>query len=147
MTNNVKKYIITKKTVKEMKKQILTNDAKIDTTTTYFANGDIIIHPCPWSEDVNLAGGAKKQSFRGRITILEGGQTEVKRYNIGANGPMYNRLFHTEHCDVYQTNAGTITERWKFDKKLTIHQVWDIRRREQPAVEAFFQNLINESNQ
>ena len=130
-----------------MSKQILTNDVKIDSTTTYMANGDITIHPCPWSDDVNLAGGAKKQSFRGRITIQEGGMTEVKRYNIGSKAPLNNYLFRTEHCDVFQSPAGTITERWKFDKKLSIHQVWDIRRREQPAVEAFFQTLKDNCNQ
>ncbi|MBR5607459.1 MAG: hypothetical protein IKW44_03645 [Bacteroidaceae bacterium] len=130
-----------------MNKQILTNDVKIDSTTTYLANGDINIHPCPWSEDVTLSGPAKKKSFRGRISIMEGGQTEVKRYNIGGNAPLYNYLFQTEHCDVFQSPSGKITERWKFAQDLTIHQVWDIRRREQPAVEAFFQTLINDSNQ
>ena len=49
--------------------------------------------------------------------------------------------FSTEHCDVLRSQGGVLLERWRFDKKLTIHQVWDIRRREQPAVDAFFLTL------
>jgi hypothetical protein len=37
-------------------------------------------------------------------------------------------------------------ERWKFDRRLTIHQVWDIRRREQAAIETYYQTLKDSCN-
>ena len=69
---------------------------------------------------------------------MDDGQTEVKRYNLGSQMPLYTKLFCTEHCEVMRSQGGKLIEKWKFDKKLNIHQIWDIRRREQPAVEAFF---------
>lgn len=119
----------------------LLKDVSIDSTTTFFSNGDMKVFPCPWSQDAGPVTSGKKVSYRGRITVMEDGQTEVKRYNMGSNPPLYRKLFCTEHCDVLQSAGGTITERWKFDRKLPIHLVWDIRRREQPAVDSFFLTL------
>ena len=124
-----------------MKKNVLLKDVKLDTTTTYSANGDIKIIACPWNEDVDPLTPDKQVSYHGRITVMEDGSAEVKRYRMGTNAPLYTTLFSTEHCDVLRSRGGSLTERWKFDKKLTIHQVWDIRRREQPAVDAFFLTL------
>lgn len=101
-------------------------------------NGDIHVYPEPWEVEQAPIMQPARKSYRGRITMMDDGQTEVKRYNIGLQMPIYSKLFSTEHCDVMRTVGGKLIERWKFDKKLTIHQIWDIRRREQPAVEAFF---------
>ena len=85
-----------------MTKNVLLKDVKLDTTTSFFANGDIKVYACPWNEGFEPLTPEKKVSYRGRITVMEDGNAEVK---------------------------------------LTIHQVWDIRRREQPAVDAFFLTL------
>jgi hypothetical protein len=124
-----------------MTKNVLLKDVKLDTTTSFFANGDIKVYACPWNEGFEPLTPEKKVSYRGRITVMEDGNAEVKRYQLGTNPPLYTTLFSTEHCDVLRSRGGNLTERWKFDKKLTIHQVWDIRRREQPAVDAFFLTL------
>ena len=125
--------------------QIL-KDVSIDSTTTFFANGDVKIFPCPWNEDASPLNGQKKVSYRGRITVMEDGNTEVKRYKLGTNAPLYSKIFSTEHCDVLRSQGGVLLERWRFDKKLTIHQVWDIRQREQSAVNAFFLTLKEDSS-
>ena len=124
-----------------MDKIQLLKDVSIDSTTTFFANGDVKVYPCPWNGDASPVTHAKKVSYRGRITVMEDGQTEVKRYRMGCNPPLYHKLFATEHCDVIRTVSGHLTERWRFDRKLNIHQICDIRQREQPFVDAFFLTL------
>jgi len=101
-------------------------------------DGDINIYPCAWEAEQAPIMRPERVSYRGRITMMDDGQTEVKRYNIGSQMPLYRKLFSTEHCDVMMSQGGMLVERWKFDKKFNFHQVWDIRRREQPTVEAFF---------
>ncbi len=128
-----------------MNDNVLLKDVKLDTTTTFSANGDIQIHACPWNEGFEPLTPGKEVSFRGRITVMEDGNTEVKRYRMGTNPPLYTKLFSTEHCDVLRSRGGCLQEVWKFDKKLTIHHVWDIRRREQPEVDAFFLTLIEDN--
>ena len=123
----------------------LLKDVSIDSTTSFFANGDIKVYPCPWNENDEPITPEKKVSYRGRITVMEDGQTDVKRYRLGTNPPLYTKLFSTEHCDVLRSQAGKLVERWKFHQKLSIHQVWEIRQREQPAVNAFFLTLKEDS--
>ena len=134
------------KKVTIMNRNMLLKDVSIDSTTTFFANGDVRVYPCPWNEDVAPLTEGKRKSYRGRITVMEDGNTEVKRYHLGMNAPLYQKLFSTEHCDVLRSQGGTIMERWRFDKKLNIHQVWEIRRREQPSVNAFFLTLKEDNS-
>ena len=124
----------------------LLKDVSIDSTTSFFANGDIKVYPCPWNENEEPVTAEKKVSYRGRITVMEDGKTDVKRYKLGTNPPLYTRLYSTEHCDVLRSQGGLLMERWKFDRRLTIHQVWDIRRREQAAIETYYQTLQDSCN-
>lgn len=121
-----------------MNSNILFENVQIDAQVAMKVNGDINIYPEPWEKDWGPIMSPLKKSYRGRITMMDDGQTEVKRYNIGSQMPLYTKLFCTEHCEVMRSQGGKLIEKWKFDKKLNIHQIWEIRRREQPAVEAFF---------
>ena len=120
-----------------MKKNILFGNVRMDAQVGMNVNGNINIWPEPWEMENAPVMPERKVSYRGRITLMDDGQAEVKRYNIGSQLPLYHRLFSTEHCDIIRTQGGQLIERWKFKKTLNIHQIWDIRRREQPAVEAF----------
>lgn len=121
-----------------MTTDILYENVQMDAQVAMKVNGDINIYPQPWEKDWKPIMKPLKKSYRGRITMMDDGQTEVKRYNIGSQMPLYTKLFRTEHCEVMRSQKGQLIEKWKFDKKLSIHQIWEIRRREQPAVEAFF---------
>ena len=124
-----------------MNKNILLNDVRMDTQTAFFMNGDIHVYPCDYEEYKAPIMSEKKASFRGRITLMENGEAEVKRYHIGSQPPMYRKLYSTEHCDVVMSQAGNVYERWRFDKKLPIYKIWEIRKREMPQVDAFFLTL------
>lgn len=119
---------------------MLLNDVQLDTQTSYFVNGDINMYACPWNEDVSLTEGSKT-TYRGRITVMSNGDTHVKAYRDGSQGPLYKVIFQTEHCRVLYYNSGRIVEQWSFDKKLSIHDIGAIRKREMPQVNAFFLSL------
>ena len=124
-----------------MAKNILLNDVQMDTQTAFFVNGDIKVYPCSYEQEKTPVTHEKKVSYKGRITVMEDGNTDVTAYNIGSQGPRYKELFATEHCSVLETHGGSLIERWRFKKKMSIHQIWEVRRREQPQVDAFFLTL------
>ena len=123
-----------------MSKNILLNDVQLDTQTSYFVNGDINVYACPWTEPPTMTEGSKT-SYRGRITVMSNGDTQVRAYREGTQGPRYKVIYQTEHCRVLLYNSGRIIEQWSFDKKLSIHDIWAIRKRENPLVTAFFLTL------
>ena len=123
-----------------MSKNILLNDVQLDTQTSYFVNGDINVYACPWTEPPAMTEGSKT-SYRGRITVMSNGDTQVRAYREGTQGPRYKVLYQTEHCRVLLYNSGRIIEQWSFDKRLSIHDIWAIRKRESPQVTAFFLTL------
>ena len=121
-----------------MKKNILLNDVQMDTQTAFFMNGDINVFPMPYEAEKAPITTERKLSYKGRITVMDDGNTSVKAYNIGSQGPRYKELFATEHCSEQLTQGGDIREVWKFGKKIPIHKIWEIRKREQPLVNAYF---------
>jgi hypothetical protein len=121
-----------------MNKNILLNDVQMDTQTAFFMNGDINVFPMPYEAEKTPITTERKLSYKGRITVMDDGNTQVKAYNIGSQGPRYKELFATEHCSVQLSQGGDIREVWKFDKKIPIFKVWEIRRREKPLVDAYF---------
>ena len=123
-----------------MAKKILLNNVQMDTQTSYFVNGDINMYACPWNEEVSLTDGSKT-SYRGRITVMSNGDTHVKAYRDGSQGALYKVIYQTEHCRVKLYNSGRIVEEWSFDKKLSIHDIWAIRKREASQVNSFFQSM------
>jgi hypothetical protein len=123
-----------------MEKNLLLNDVQMDTQTSYFVNGDINVFACPWNEPPTLTEGSKT-SYRGRITVMSNGETRFKAYRDGTKGPLYQVLYQTEHCRVLLYQSGRIMEQWSFDKRLSVHEVCKIRKRESPMITAFFLTL------
>lgn len=122
-------------------KTLLNHAAQLHTETTYQVNGDINVYVCPWNPETPYLTDGAKRSYPARITVAENGCIDIRAYRIGSHGPRYRKCFATEHCTVMQAEGGQMLERWKFPPQLSIHDVWDIRRREQPAVNAYYLTL------
>ena len=120
---------------------LLQNSAQLFTETTYQVTGDINVYACPWNPENPYLTEGSKRSYPARITVMENGDITVKAYRIGAHGPRYRKCFSTEHCEILEADNGQLMERWKFPPTLSIHEVWKIRRREQPAVNAYYITL------
>lgn len=84
-----------------MEKNLLLNDVQMDTQTSYFVNGDINVFACPWNEPPTLTEGSKT-SYRGRITVMSNGEAHFKAYRDGTKGPLYQVLYQTKHCRVFE---------------------------------------------
>lgn len=123
------------------KNNYLKQDVRMDTETLYQVNGDINVFACPWNPCTEPLTEGAKRSYPARITVMENGDVTIKAYRIGSQGPRYRKRFATEHCEVLQADSGQLIERWKFPPQLSIHDVWNIRRREQPAVNAYYLTL------
>ena len=83
-------------TAKKFRKQLLLQDVKMDGSINFQTNGDINIYPCPWENDKQVTNG-DRVNYKGGISVDADGHTRVKRYNIGANGPLHDTLFETPH--------------------------------------------------
>lgn len=126
--------------MKDMNKNILLNDVKMDTQTSFFVNGDINIYPACYEHPEPITAERYK-SYPARITVLENGETQVRPYKMGSQGPRYKIIYSTEHCDVQLWTNGKIMECWKFSPRLNIHEICRIRKRETPQITAFFLTL------
>ena len=84
-----------------IKPQILQN-VQMDGSINFMTNGDINVYPCPWEDDKQVTGG-EHVSYKGGISVDADGRTRVKRYNVGANGPMHETLYETAHGVVKMT--------------------------------------------
>lgn len=120
---------------------LLQNNVRMDTETNYQVNGDINVYVCPWNQSAEPLTEGAKRTYPARITVMENGDISVRAYRIGSHGPRYRKRFATEHCEVLQADGGQLLERWKFPPQLSIHDVWEIRRREQPAINAYYLTL------
>ena len=76
--------------------QILQQNVKMDGSINFMTNGDINVYPCPWEDEKQVTGGERVR-YRAGIEVDADGRTRVKRYNIGANGPLHDTLFETPH--------------------------------------------------
>lgn len=121
-----------------MKNQIFLENVRMDTQTVFMQNGNIDIHPCGWEQHQSpITVGGEKQTFRGRITVCEDGETHIQRYNESGK-PRYGELYATEHCRLLVTQSGNILERWNFGGCLTMKDIADTRRREMRYINAWF---------
>ena len=84
------------------KKNLLIQNVQMDGSVNFQTNGDINIYPCPWEDDKQVTNG-ERVSYKGGISVDADGRTRVKRYNIGANGPMHEVLYETPHGAVKMT--------------------------------------------
>ncbi|MDE5783889.1 MAG: hypothetical protein K2H97_06200 [Prevotella sp.] len=83
-------------------KTILQN-VKMDACANFTTNGDIYIYPCPWESEKEVTAQGKRVRYRGGVEVDADGRTRVKRYNVGARGPMHDTLFETAHGAVKMT--------------------------------------------
>lgn len=120
---------------------LLQNSVQLHTETSYMVNGDIHVYVCPWNQSEEPMTEGAKRSYPARITVMENGDITVKAYRVGSQGPRYRRVFRTEHCEILKAEGGQLVERWKFVPDLSIHEVWSIRRRETPAINAYYLTL------
>ena len=124
-------------------KNLLLNNVQLHTETSYMVNGDINVYVCPWSHSEEPMTEGAKRSYPARITVMETGDIIVKAYRIGSQGPRYRKVFRTEHCEILKADNGHLIERWKFAPDLSIHEVWQARKRETPAINAYYLTLQN----
>ncbi len=121
-----------------MNENIFMKDIQMDTQTAFLASGNINIYPCAWEADKVPFTAHGRASYRGRIQVEEDGRTQVTRYNIGSQGPLYTLLMETEHCQVLMTTRGKIIERWSFPPALTADEIRTIRTLEGVKVDSFY---------
>jgi hypothetical protein len=84
------------------KKQLLQQNVQMDGSINFQTNGDINIYPCPWEDDKQVTNG-ERVNYKGGISVDADGRTRVKRYNVGANGPLHETLYETPHGAVKMT--------------------------------------------
>ena len=131
---------------KEFKEQIL-QDVKMDTQTSFIANGDITIYPCEWEGDKApvTADGQRRVNYKAGIAVDEDGKTLVKRYNYGQNGPKYVTIFETAHGEMKMTrpwkqhknNREKVVIGFKFPRKYPLSLVRRLYKEESAEMLAF----------
>ena len=94
----IQHFFLTKleKMTKKIFKQNILQNVKMDTSTSFMANGDINIYPCAWEDSKEVTLEGKRIRYRGGIEVDEDGRTRVKRWKEGT-GPKYKSLFETRH--------------------------------------------------
>lgn len=127
-----------------MNKKLYICPVQMDTQTAFFMNGDIKVYPCSYEHDKAPITHDGKVSYRGRITVMEDGNTSVKAYNEGT-GPRYKTLFTTEHCTVQQTQKGTVIVKWQFRRRMTSTGIREAMERETPMITGYFRSRKEET--
>ena len=142
----------------QFKKQLLLQNVQMDGSINFQTNGDINICPCPWESDKEVTDG-ERVSYKGGISVDVDGLTRVKRYNIGANGPMHKTLFETVHGAVKMTrpqypasangrrrlNDEFVYVTFKFPKKYPLWMIMENLEREQNQVMSYFNTRKEET--
>ena len=88
--------------------QILAGSVKMDTCTSFFANGDVNILPCPWECDKHVTDGGRRQP-KGRMTIEEDGTSHFRAYRHNS-GSRYTHLYMTENGEMKRTRTNLIVK-------------------------------------
>ena len=100
--------------IQKMKKQnskvqqILAGNVKMDTCTSFYANGDVNIMPCPWECEKQVTDGGRRQP-KGRMTIEEDGTSHFRAYRHNS-GSRYTHLYMTENGEVKRTRTNLIVK-------------------------------------
>ena len=102
--------------------QILAGNVKMDTYTSFFANGDVNILPCPWECDEQVTTGGRRQ-LKGRMTIEEDGTSFFKAYRTNT-GPKRELLYSTRHAVVEMTRPIYRTDRPSKVRRLDMEYVY-----------------------
>ena len=102
MPNLTEEFRFKMKTEFIFKKQLLQQNVQMDGSINFQTNGDINIYPCPWEDGKQVTNG-ERVNYKGGISVDADGRTRVKRYNVGANGPLHETLYETPHGAVKMT--------------------------------------------
>lgn len=102
--------------------QILAGNVKMDTCTSFFANGDVNILPCPWECEKQVTDGGRRQP-KGRMTIEKDGTSHFKAYRSNT-GPKRVQLFSTSHAVVEMTRPLYRTDRPGKVRRLDMEYVY-----------------------
>ena len=87
---------------RKFQEQILQNAVQMDASVNFQLNGNMLIVPCPWEDDMQVTNGERVR-YRGGIEVDADGRTRVKRYKEGSKGPLHDTLFETRHGAVKMT--------------------------------------------
>jgi hypothetical protein len=142
---------------RNLRKQILQQNVKMDGAINFSTNGDINIYPCPWEADKQVTNG-ERVKYKGGIEVDADGRTRVKRYKVGARGPMHETLYETAHGAVKMTrpqihpcngrrriNEEFVYVTFKFPKKYGLALTRAIYQEESDEVMAFFKTRKEET--
>ena len=88
--------------------QILAGNVKMDTCTSFYANGDVNILPCPWEYEKQVTDGGRRQP-KGRMTIEEDGTSFFRAYRHNS-GSRYEHLFMTANGELKRTKRHLIVK-------------------------------------
>ena len=129
---------------KEQKRIVINGDVKMDTVTVYSEN-QIKVDACPWmSEKADEVAPDGRLRLRGTTTIEPGAGMVFRPYRSGS-GSRYKMLFKTEHCDVLQTQAGVVIEKWRFKPIMTATDIYKARTEEGMRINAYYQSRKEET--
>ena len=140
------------------KKQILQQTVKMDGSINFQTNGDINIYPCPWDSDKQVTNG-ERVHYKAGIEVDADGRTRVKRYNVGANGPLHETLFETAHGAVKMTrpqypasangrrrlNDEFVYVTFKFPKKYPLWMIMEALFKENDQIMSYFKTRKEET--
>ena len=134
-----------------MEKELLVQNT-IDASVNYQVNGDIMVIPCPWSDEKQVTHGERVR-YRGGIEVYPDGRTKVKRYQEGNKGPMYNLVFETAHGKVFASkkwkrnrpSERKVIIRFEFPKKYPLGLIRKLYKEESPEVMSFFNTIEEET--
>ena len=127
-------------------KQQILQDVRMDTQTSFVANGDINIYPCAWEQDKEpvTADGQGLVRYRAGVMVEEDGRTHIKRFRDGMNGPKYETLFETAHADVKRTRdmnhgqRGCLKVEFRFPRRYPLALMKQLFAEESEEVMAYF---------
>ena len=131
---------------KKVYKQQILQDVRMDTQTSFVANGDINIYPCAWEQDKEpvTADGRGLVRYRAGVMVEEDGRTRIKRFRDGMNGPKYETLFETAHADVKRTREmnrpwrGCLRVEFRFPRRYPLALMKQLFAEESEEVMAYF---------
>ena len=130
--------------MKNQKRVVINGDVVMDTVTVYSEN-QIKVEACPWMGDkTDEVAPDGRLRLKGCTTIEPGAQMVFRPYKVGT-GSRYQLLFKTEHCDVMQTQAGVVIEKWRFKPVMTATDIYKARTEEGMRINAYYQSRKEET--
>jgi len=127
--------------MKKNDKNVLLQDYKLSTDTTFRANGEIDINPCSWElEKGPITVDAETKFVRGRVMVHPDGHTYFKPFTKG-NGNHFEDLLVLPNCIVRKSKHQVLVE-YRFSKKLSPEQSYIMLKEQGDEVLDFVKDLF-----